>query len=140
MNPDQQTAIAELLAVHDQERTAHLTTDVEAMMLHQGDEFIATVEGRVHTLTGEQMRAIFVQAFDGATYFAFDDIEAPIIRPSTDGSMAWMAVTIRVRKTQTNESGQQHERNFISTGIWTYARHNGRWQRTGSSGHTLNEN
>ncbi len=108
-------------------------------MLHQADEFIATVEGHVHRLTGEQMRAIFIQAFEGAEYFAFDDIEPPIIRPSTDGSMAWMAVNIRVRKTQTSVSGEQHERNFISTGIWTYARRDGTWQRTGSSGHSRNE-
>lgn len=135
----QGSAIDELLVVHDQERTAHLTTDVEAMMVHQGDEFVAVVEGGVHVLTGEQMRGIFTQAFEGATYLAFDDVEDPVIRVSDDGSMAWMAVKLRVWKTQLGASGEQLERRFISTGIRTYRRCDGTWLRTGSSGNSVDE-
>ena len=124
----------ELLKVHAFERDAHLACDVEAMMLNQADSFTAVGDGGIRVLTGTQMRQIFEQAFNRATYHEFDDLEAPSIHVSDDGTLAWMAVRISVWKSQIDQEGVTQERRFISTLILTYQNRDGRWVRTGSRG------
>lgn len=124
----------ELLEVHTFERDAHLACDLEAMMRNQADSFTAVGDEGIKVLTGAQMRQIFKQAFDGATYHEFDDLEAPSIHVSDDGTLAWMAVRISVWKSQVDKDGVMQERRFISTAILTYQNRDGRWVRTGSRG------
>lgn len=135
--PIAEKARRELLEVHSYERDAHLTCDLDAMMVNQGDRFTAVGDGGFRVLTGAEMRQIFVGAFEGATYHEFDDLEAPEIHVSGDGTLAWMAVRIRVWKSQTDSTGASQERRFVSTAIITYENRDGRWRRTGSSGNSV---
>jgi len=137
MNPLERNAIEELMQVHSHERDAHISNDVDALMLNQADEFTAIGDGAIHHLTGEQMRQNFVRAFSDATYHEFDDLDEPEVHVSADGNLAWMAVRIGVRKTQTDESGATRERSFISTALQTYVKRDGRWLRTGTSGNIV---
>jgi ketosteroid isomerase-like protein len=98
--PAAEKAGQELKEVHAYERDAHFGNDVDALMLNQADDFIAIAEGKVHHLTADQMRQNFVRAFKNATYHEFDDLEEPEIFASDDGSLAWVAARIRVRKSQ----------------------------------------
>ncbi len=132
--PAAKKARRDLLEVHAYERNAHLACDIEAMMLNQADSFTAVTDGGIRTLTGTQMREIFVQAFNGATYHEFDDLEAPSVHVSDDGTLAWMAVRTSVWKSQVDQEGVTQERRFISTAILTYQNRDGRWLRTGSRG------
>ena len=129
----------ELMDVHAFERDAHFSCDLDAMMLNQADSFTAVGAGGIHVLTGEEMRRIFGQAFKDATYHEFDDLEPPAIHVSNDGSLAWMAVRIRVWKSQIDGAGVLQERRFVSNAIYTYANRDGRWVRTGSSGHSVEQ-
>ncbi len=133
-SPAAKKARRDLLEVHAYERDAHLACDIEAMMLNQADSFTAVTDGGIRTLTGTQMREIFVQAFNGATYHEFDDLEAPSVHVSDDGTLAWMAVRTSVWKSQVDQEGVTQERRFISTAILTYQNRDGRWLRTGSRG------
>jgi hypothetical protein len=137
--PEAERARQELAEVHADERRAHFELDVEAMMRNQGDRFTSVSETGVRVLTAAHMREIFVEAFRNATYYEFDDLEAPSIHPSDDGTLAWMAVRLRVRKSQVDRAGTTQERRFVTTAIWTYARKGGVWLRTGSSGHSVDE-
>lgn len=129
--------IQELLDVHEFERRAHFENDVEALMLNQAETFVAITEGAIHRLSGDDMRRNFEKAFQNATYREFDDVEPPEIRVSDDGTLAWMAVKISVRKSQPDENGAMKERSFVSTSIRTYEKRNGRWLRTGTSGNNV---
>lgn len=136
--PAAKNARAELLAVHAHERDAHLTCDVDAMMSNQADSFTAVGDAGIRVLTGAQMRQIFIEAFHAAKYHEFDDVEAPAVHVSEDGPLAWMAVRIRVWKSQKDE-GVSQERRFVTTALWTYEKRDGRWLRTGSSGHNAEQ-
>ena len=127
----------ELLEVLAYERDAHLACDVDALMLNQADSFTAVGDEGLRILTGTEMRQIFVGAFDGATYHAFDDLGAPEIHVSDDGTLAWMAVRIKVWKSQIDGAGVTRDRRFVSSAIRTYANRGGRWLRTGSSGNNV---
>lgn len=129
----------ELAAVHSFERAAHLACDLDAMMLNQADSFTAVGAGGYRVLTGAEMRELFVGAFDGATYHEFDDLEGPEIHVSADGTLAWMAVRIKVWKSQIDKAGVTQERRFVSSAIYTYENRDGRWLRTGSSGHSAEQ-
>lgn len=136
-SPAAKKARQELVDVHVFERDAHLACDLDAMMLNQADSFTAVGEGGIRVLTGAEMRRIFEQAFKDATYHQFDDLEPPAIHVSDDGTLAWMAVRLGVWKSQIDGSGVMQERRFVSTAIYTYANRDGRWVRTGSSGHSV---
>jgi hypothetical protein len=136
-SPAAKNARRELLEIHSYERDAHLTCDLDAMMLNQADSFTGVGEGGFRVLTAAEMRQIFFGAFDGATYHEFDDLEGPDIHVSDDGTLAWMAVRIKVWKSQTDKAGVTQERRFISSAIYTYEKRDGRWLRTGSSGNSI---
>jgi len=129
----------DLLAVHSHEREAHLACDLDAMMLNQADHFTGVGPGGFRVFDAAEMRQLFVGAFDGATYHAFDDVEAPQIHASDDGTLAWMAVRIKVWKSQIDKAGVAQERRFTSSAIYTYEKRDGRWLRTGSSGHSIDQ-
>ena len=129
----------ELLEVHAYERDAHLACDLDAMMLNQADRFTAVGAGGFRVFAGDEMRKLFIGAFDRATYHAFDDLEAPEIHVSDDGTLAWMAVRIKVWKSQIDQEGVTRERRFVSSAIYTYENRDGRWLRTGSSGHSVDQ-
>jgi len=137
--PAAKRARRELAEVHAHERAAHLACDLDAMMLNQADSFTAVGAGGFRVLTGAEMRELFVGAFDGATYHEFDDLEGPEIHVSADGTLAWMAVRLKVRKSQTDKDGATQERHFVSSAILTYQHRDGRWLRTGSSGHNAEQ-
>jgi ketosteroid isomerase-like protein len=132
--PAAEKAERELKEVRAYERDAHFANDVEALMRNQADDFIAIAQGKIHHLTADQMRQNFVQAFKDATYHEFDDLEEPEIFVSDDGSLAWVAARIRVRKSQIDGAGTSRERTFVSTAITTYEKWNGQWHRTSTSG------
>ena len=136
-SPVAKNAKRELLEVHSYERDAHLACDLDAMMSNQADSFTAVGQGGFRVLTGAEMHQIFVGAFDGATYHEFDDLEDPDIHVSDDGTLAWMAVRIKVWKSQTDKAGVTQERRFVSSAIYTYEKRDGRWLRTGSSGNSV---
>lgn len=137
--PAAKNARRELLEVHSYERDAHLACDLDAMMLNQADSFTAVGDGGFRVLTGAEMRQLFVGAFDGATYHEFDDLQGPEIHVSDDGTLAWMAVRIKVWKSQIDKEAMTQERRFVSTAILTYQNRDGRWLRTGSSGHNVEQ-
>ncbi len=118
-----------LLAIHAQDRRAHMTTDAQLIMAHAADEFIYVGEGAITRMTRGQVASDFAEMFAGATYQEWDDLEPPIVRISSDASMAWMIVRTRVRRTHRDEHGQEQRRQFIYAGIMTYEKRAGIWVR-----------
>jgi tetratricopeptide (TPR) repeat protein len=119
----------ELLRIHALDREAHFRTDVERLQAHAGDELIAVSRGRIDRVTRAAERELFRDSFRGATYLEWDDLQPPLVRVSGDGTMAWMIVRTRVRRTQRDVSGQDKAVSFVYAGIMTYEKRDGRWVR-----------
>ena len=120
---------AELLRLHRTDREAHFKTDVDLLQQRSPEEFIAVSDGKIYRTNKADERRQFEGYFRGAKYYEWDDIEAPIIRISKDGSMAWMITRIRVKRTQKDAAGVEKERKFIYAGIMTYEKKAGMWVR-----------
>ena len=120
----------ELLAIHAHDRKAHFATDATALATHQADSFIHVGNGAVQHISREAMRHDFERYFKNATYYAWDDLEPPIVQVSQDASLGWMITRTRVRRTQLDETGALQEREFIYAGIMIYEKHAEQWVRT----------
>ncbi|HEV8190813.1 MAG TPA: DUF4440 domain-containing protein [Ktedonobacterales bacterium] len=118
-----------LLAMHAQDRRAHMTTDAQLILAYAADEFIYVGAGKITRMTRDEVAGDFAEMFAGATYQEWDDMEPPIVSISADASMAWMIVRTRVRRTHREADGQEQRRQFVYAGITTYEKRDGTWVR-----------
>ena len=126
---DQAKEKAELLRLHKADREAHFATDVELLQRHSSEEFISVSGGKIYRTSKADERKQFSEYFKGAKYYEWDDVEAPIVRISKDGNMAWMITRVRVRRTQNTATGSDKEEKFTYAGIMTYEKRDGKWMR-----------
>src|SRR5438045_7942898 len=120
---------AELLRLHKSDREAHFKTDVDALLANSPEEFISVGRGKINRSSKDDARKMFTGYFRDAKYYEWDDVEEPIIRISNDASMAWMITRTRVRRVQKKAVGAEREEKFVSAGMMTYEKRDGRWVR-----------
>ncbi len=118
------------MAIHASHREAHFAGDAQALLADQAETFIRVSNGRVQHIPRDARRQDFEQYFKDATYYAWDDLEPPIVQVSQDATLAWMITRIEVRREQLDASGDAHEQAFFYAGIMTYEKREGRWIRT----------
>jgi hypothetical protein len=118
-----------LLELHARVRRAHFETDVEQLLADDADVRINVRDARVERRRREDSVRTFTEYFDGATYHEWDDIEPPIVSVSRDASLAWMIVSVRVRRTKNGE-----ELRFRYAGIDTFEKRGGRWIKVAEVG------
>jgi uncharacterized protein YdgA (DUF945 family) len=120
---------ATLLKMHQQDREAHIKTDVELLLRGSPEVFITVSRGKIDQVTKAQERAMFTQYFQNATYYEWDDLEKPIVQVSKDGTMGWIITRIKVRRVQKDTAGKEREEKFVYAGIMTYEKSDGKWTR-----------
>jgi len=118
----------ELLELHRKDRRAHFENNAQLALSDKLDQgFISVRNGAVTRRDKSDFQKTLEGYFKNAKYYEWDDLEPPIVRISNDGSMAWMIVRVRVRRTQQNSSGAAVEEKFIYAGISTYEKRGGKW-------------
>lgn len=127
--PDLEKEKAQLLRLHAQAREAHFKTSVTLLQADAPEQFITVNGGRIDRITPDDEREFFEDYFRGATYLEWDDLEPPIVRVSSDASMAWVITRVKVRRTKKEESGAEREQSFTYAGIMTYEKRDGKWVR-----------
>ncbi len=121
------SAKAELLAVHQAARRAHLNRDVDFIVAGMGPEFTTVHEGDIRVMSREDVRKQFTEYFRGAEFSAWDDLEPPVIRISPDGNMGWMIVRVRIAYTKTNPGGATSKEDTVMAWMSAYEKHDGKW-------------
>jgi len=126
VDPEEQKK--ELLELHRKDRRAHFENNAQLALSDQvEDGFIYVRNGAIARRKKSDFQKNVEGYFKNAKYYEWDDLEPPIVRISNDGSMAWMIVRVRVRRTQPNPSGKDVEERFIYAGITTYEKRDGKW-------------
>jgi uncharacterized protein YdgA (DUF945 family) len=120
---------ATLLKMHQQDREAHIKTDVELLLKGSPEVFITVSRGKIDRVTKAQERKMFTEYFQNATYYEWDDLETPIVRVSKDGTMGWIITRIKVGRVQKDTAGKEREEKFVYAGIMTYEKSGGNWVR-----------
>ncbi|HYL46217.1 MAG TPA: hypothetical protein VEU52_04265 [Candidatus Limnocylindrales bacterium] len=123
----QESAEAELLALHQADRRAHFARDVDALLATLREKFIYVRDGKITNESKENARKNFTDYFRGAEFSAWDDLEPPIVRASPDGKMGWMIVRVKVAYAKTDESGKKISEELVMAWMSTYEKREGKW-------------
>lgn len=118
----------ELLRLHEQQRTAHLTKNADLFVSMFHDPMWQLNGGRIVSRSTEENRGRVQTYFDAVQFLAWDDLEPPIIRISADGTMASIIVNKRVHLTYQDENGATQEENTIFAWMEAWEKLDGRWQ------------
>jgi len=128
---DAEAGKAELLALHQRDIEAHLQGDVAWLAGRSSDSFFSVDRGEVSFPTAGEREAMF-RSYLGATSFTeYRDLREPLVRVSADGSLAWMAVQVKVAGVQRDASGAERPLEFVSAWVMLYEKRGGEWVRAG---------
>jgi hypothetical protein len=134
---DGDQARGQILALHDQDRRAHLEGDADLLVSGMADYIWEASRGRLNRLARTDVRDRFAAYFNGVRYTVWDDLVQPHVAVAADGSTAWLAVHIEAALSPRDESGQTADngpqRTFESSWIATYEKQHGTWLMVGIS-------
>ncbi len=121
---------AELLALHQADRRAHFDHDVNALLMHTADRVIDVRNGKVTVLSRADVAGKFAEYFRRAEFLKWDDVQAPIVRVSSDGRLGWMIVRVRIAYTEMDSTGKKIRRDETMAWMSAYEKQNGVWMMT----------
>lgn len=122
-------ARAELLALHEATRQAHLRGDAAPIIATTADQLLFAENGALRTQSKAEVAQFFTGYFKRVRYRQWRDVSPPVVTISPDGEMAWMAVEVEARYT-TADKPAGGEKSFKSSWIATYTRDNCAWRMT----------
>ena len=126
----QRQAEAELLAVHQQDRRAHLERNVDLLLEHAGPQVLDVRDGKVKLLNRDDVRARFRGYFSRAEFSAWDDVEPPVVHVSADGRTGWMVVRVRIAYSERDSAGHKTQHDATMAWMSAYEKREGRWVMT----------
>jgi hypothetical protein len=129
-NAVERQAVAELLALHQQDRQAHFKHDINALLVHTAPEVLDVRNGRTRLLTRKDLRAKFAGYFSHTEFSAWDDVEPPVVRVSPDGRMGWMVVRVHLVYIDHDKSGKASEERSTMAWMSAYEKRDGVWLMT----------
>lgn len=119
---------AELLRLHELQRTAHLERRADLLVAANADSLFSLSRGGVSIGRRASSQASFQQYFDAVTFQAWDDIVPPRIRISADGHMAYVVVQKRVHLTARGASGATEAERVRYAWLSVYEKVDGQWR------------
>lgn len=122
-------ATAELLAIHETTRQAHLRGDAAPIAATIGDQLLLAENGALRRQSNAEVAQFFTGYFKRVRYRQWRDVSPPVVTISPDGEMAWMAVAVEAKYTRADKPAEG-EKSFKSSWIATYQRDNCAWRMT----------
>ena len=119
---------AELLRLHERQRTAHLERRADWLVEEWADSLFSISGGRVSVGSRGRSQTGFQEYLDASTFQAWDDIVPPRIRISPDGQMAYVVVEKRVHLTTLDTSGAPQSERTRFAWLSVYEKQNGQWR------------
>lgn len=119
---------AELLRLHQQQRSAHLERRADLLVAEHADSVFSLSRGNLSIARPAESRAMFQGYFDAVTFQAWDDIVPPRIRISPDGQMAYVVVEKRVHLTTPGPGGSTRAERARFAWLSVYEKRGGQWR------------
>lgn len=122
--------MAEILRMHEVQKTAHLTYDADLLLGSSPETPLSVQRGNVVKRTREEDLARFKAYFSSFRFLEWEDIVPPVIRISKDGTMATKIVQKRVRGTTTNAEGKEVTEHTVFAWLEVLEKIDGKWRLT----------
>ena len=119
---------AELLRLHQRQRTAHLERRADWLVAEWADSLFSVSRGRVSIGRPAQGQAGFQEYLDDVTFQAWDDVVPPRIRISPDGQMAYVIVEKRVHLSARDSSSADKAERTRFAWLSVYQKEAGKWR------------
>lgn len=127
--PNLEKARQELLALHQEQQTAHLTENARMLIDQSADNAISINRGKISRLARVSSIRRFEKYFAGITHKKWEDVHPPEIYFSDDGSMAYVIVDKRVVITYPDEKGKMQEESTHFAWVNIYKKQaDGQWK------------
>lgn len=125
---DEETAKTQILALHNLQRTYHFEKDSIAFANQLSDNLISVNKGIISTPNKKETIARYHQYFSSVEFVKWDDVTAPKIRFSEDGTLAYTVVDKIVKVSYKNEKEEtiEGETHFAWTAI--YKKYGDEWK------------
>ncbi len=127
--PDTELLRQEILEMHRAFIQAHLDKDARFIAEPTSPDYLFVANGLVEKQSASQMEEMLASYLDSTEFSEYRDVADPIIGFSTDGSVAWAIVQVRVAGKQAGSSGSSREFDTIWAWISIYRRDGERWMR-----------
>lgn len=121
---------AELLRLHEQQKTAHLTYNAELFIEMFAENLTQLQRGNAVTRTRGENLARFKNYFSTFKFQEWEDIKPPLIKISKDGTMATIAVQKSVKGTYKNDKGEDESDHTIFAWLEVWEKIDGTWKVT----------
>ena len=118
----------EILRMHEEQKTAHLTYNAELLIGDSPIRPITIQRGNVIQRTREEDLDRFKSYFGSFKFLEWEDIRPPIIRVSKDGSMATKIVQKRVRGTSKDKDGKDISEHVVYAWLEVLEKVDGKWR------------
>ena len=125
--PDFEALRSEILELHKSSIEAHLNKNTDFFVQNLSDGFMTVSNGEIDYPTREEIRSRFSDYLNSTTFSEYTDLQEPIIGFSTDGSMAWSIVQVKVAGKQTMDDGSERDLDFTCAWITLYEREGTEW-------------
>jgi hypothetical protein len=120
----------ELMRLHEQHKTAHLTNNVDLFVGTFADEITQIQNGMVVAITKDKSRERFEKYFANFKFEEWSDINPPKITISKDGTMAAKTVEKRVRGTYKYPDGTVEADDTTFAWLEVWRKIGGKWKVT----------
>ena len=122
-----------LLAHHEASLEAHRVNDPEFFIRNRSGNYTLVSRGKILQPTNEQTLERFKDYLGRTRFTEYRDLVPPTVRISRDGSMAWLAVQVKVAGVQTPDDGTETEIDVVWAWVSMYEKKGGRWINTGNA-------
>ena len=120
--------MAEILRMHEEQKTAHLTYDAELMVGDYPERPTTVQRGNVVKRTRAEDMARFKAYFGSFKFLEWEDIAPPVIRISKDGTMASKIVQKRVRGISKDKDGKEITEHVVYAWLEVLEKIDGKWR------------
>ncbi len=126
--PPRVADLAELMRLHEQQKTAHLTYNAELFVEMFAENLTQLQRGNISTRTKAENLARFKNYFSNFKFIEWENLKPPVVKISKDGTMATIIVQKRVRGTYKNDKGEEilDQTDFAWLEVWEKI--DGKWK------------
>lgn len=129
--------LAALATAHARVLEAHRRSDVALLLADANERSISSGRGVLRETGREELAARLGPYFAATRFTRYDDVVAPVLAVSADGTLGWLACQIEAAGTQSQASGPPQPVAFGYSWVELYARQNGEWRAIGNASSAL---
>lgn len=124
--------VAEILRLHEKALAAHRANDIDMLLADAVDDYVMAGRGEISFPTRDERAKMMGPYFQQTEFTRYEDLVAPVVRVSGDGTLGWLICQVRMEGTRTMTTGEKLPVDSTWAWIELYEKRDGAWKRIGN--------